>query len=230
MTSVEEILGLDRPLFSDNDVDLTELPPLPIHEMDRARDELKAARTECQFQKVTVSKLENELKDMKKLLEECQQVKFNAMEKKEYSQTYLSHLNKSILTKKGELLQLKNQNHSSAKDEDNVAQRKMSKIVLEQLFDVKFCTKYSNKEAVRLKLNKKCEGKGPDVDKENYFQIPNNSEKAWALLESWNQSNIYEKKSVQDNKKSVQENNKSVQENKKSVQENKKSVPENCTK
>ncbi|KAL1452215.1 hypothetical protein WDU94_006511 [Cyamophila willieti] len=197
MLSVEDILGLDKPLFCDTGlVDTKDPPPLPFHEMDRLKDELKASKAECQFQKDTVAKLEKDIKEMKKLLEDCQQVKLEVVDKKEYSENYLIHLNKSNLMKKSELQQLKHQIKSSARDEAKVAKQKMSKVVFEQLFGVKIRTKYSNTETIALVLKKKSEEKGV-ADKENYVQIPNKSEKAWELLESRNKAKISEMKTAQ---------------------------------
>lgn len=73
----------------------------------------------------------------------------------EYSQTYLSRLNKSILTKESELLRLKSQTKCSKHDSAKLTEQVNHKQLLERLFGVKLCTKYSDVDTVTILVKTK---------------------------------------------------------------------------
>ncbi|XP_017302292.1 uncharacterized protein LOC108253236 isoform X1 [Diaphorina citri] len=98
--------------------------------------------------------------------------------------------------KEGELLNKKSKNRCSEKDKALICKQKQLVLLLEQLLGVKICTKYSDGETITLKAkpHMKNDSTKPHTsqDKENYFQIKNNSTEAWQLLEKLNKQGIKE--------------------------------------
>ncbi|XP_017302294.1 uncharacterized protein LOC108253236 isoform X2 [Diaphorina citri] len=95
--------------------------------------------------------------------------------------------------KEGELLNKKSKNRCSEKDKALICKQKQLVLLLEQLLGVKICTKYSDGETITLKAKKNDSTKPhTSQDKENYFQIKNNSTEAWQLLEKLNKQGIKE--------------------------------------
>ncbi|KAI5719747.1 hypothetical protein M8J76_014169 [Diaphorina citri] len=193
MGDINEILGLERPLFCHSHLESVTLPVFPLQDYKNQIDKYQALHSQNKFQNESVTKLEKEIESMKNLLQECKQLKLNVTEKQEYYQTFLHRLNKSLLMKEGELLNKKSKNRCSEKDKALICKQKQLVLLLEQLLGVKICTKYSDGETITLKAKKNDLTKPhTSQDKENYFQIKNNSTEAWQLLEKLNKQGIRE--------------------------------------